>query len=184
MFFFYFFIYLSIYLFIYFHVTFKCLENPRNTSKFRQKYFNIDFLRYHLWQRTFSWSRRSFESPIKDCRKISLLILSKFKQINELLFPLKLSESHIGGNRSKLIHLNTLNVRNKIRGRSLRKNVPFWSYSGPHFLAFGLNTERYGISLRIQSKCGKIQARKILNTDTFHAVLLSYQKFSNDDIIT
>ena len=141
-----------IYLFIYFHVTFKCLENPRSTSKFRQKYFNIDFLRYHLWQRTFSWSRRSFESPVKDCRKISLLILSKFKQINELLFPLKLSESHIGGNRSKLIHLNTLNVRNKIRGRSLRKNVPFWSYSGPHFLAFGLNTERYGISLCIQSE--------------------------------
>ena len=33
-------------------------------------------------------------------------------------------------------------------------------FSGPYFLAFGLNTERYGVSLRIQSECGKIRARK------------------------
>ena len=33
-------------------------------------------------------------------------------------------------------------------------------FSGTYFPAFGLNTERYGVSLRIQSKCGKIQTRK------------------------
>ena len=33
-------------------------------------------------------------------------------------------------------------------------------FSGPYFLAFGLNTERYEVSLRIQSKCGKIRTRK------------------------
>ena len=33
-------------------------------------------------------------------------------------------------------------------------------FSGPYFPAFGLNTERYSISLRIQSKCGKIRTRK------------------------
>ena len=33
--------------------------------------------------------------------------------------------------------------------------------------------ERYSVSLRIQSEFGKIQARKTLNTDTFHAVLLT-----------
>ena len=33
-------------------------------------------------------------------------------------------------------------------------------FSGPYFPAFGLNTERYEISLRIQSECGKIQTRK------------------------
>ena len=33
-------------------------------------------------------------------------------------------------------------------------------FSGPHFPAFGLNTERYGVSLRIQSECRKIQPRK------------------------
>ena len=39
------------------------------------------------------------------------------------------------------------------------KSVPIWSFSGPHFPAFGLNTERYLVSLRIQSECGKIQTR-------------------------
>ena len=33
-------------------------------------------------------------------------------------------------------------------------------FSGLYFPAFGLNTERYGVSLRIQSECGKIQTRK------------------------
>ena len=44
-------------------------------------------------------------------------------------------------------------------------------FFGPHFLAFGLNTERYGISLCIQSECGKSQTRKTPNADTFHAVI-------------
>ena len=33
-------------------------------------------------------------------------------------------------------------------------------FSDPYFLAFGLNTESYFVSLSIQSKCGKIQTRK------------------------
>ena len=33
-------------------------------------------------------------------------------------------------------------------------------FSGPYFPTFGLNTERYEVSLRIQSKCGKIQTRR------------------------
>ena len=36
------------------------------------------------------------------------------------------------------------------------KSVRIQSYSGPYFSTFELNTERYGASLRIQSKCGKI----------------------------
>ena len=44
------------------------------------------------------------------------------------------------------------------------------SYSGPYFLAFGLNMEKYSVSFRIQSECGKIQTRITPNTDTFHAV--------------
>ena len=35
------------------------------------------------------------------------------------------------------------------------KSVRIQSYSGPYFSAFGLNTKRYRVSLRIQSKCGK-----------------------------
>ena len=40
------------------------------------------------------------------------------------------------------------------------KIVQMRSFSGPYFPAFGLNTERYGASLRIQSQCGKIWTRK------------------------
>ena len=36
------------------------------------------------------------------------------------------------------------------------KSVRIRGYSGPHFPAFGLNVERYGVSLRIQSDCGKM----------------------------
>ena len=50
------------------------------------------------------------------------------------------------------------------------KSVRIRSYSGPYFPAFELNTERYGVSLRIQSECEKIRTRITPNTDTFHAV--------------
>ena len=53
------------------------------------------------------------------------------------------------------------------------ESVRIRSYSGPHFPAFGLNTERYGVSLRIQSECGKIRTRITPNMDTFYAVILS-----------
>ena len=49
------------------------------------------------------------------------------------------------------------------------------SYSGPHFPAFGLNTERYFVFLHIQSKCGKIQTRITPNTDTFDVVISDYE---------
>ena len=50
------------------------------------------------------------------------------------------------------------------------KNVRIRSNSGPYFPAFGLNTERYSVSLRIQSECGKIRTRITPNRDTFYAV--------------
>ena len=50
------------------------------------------------------------------------------------------------------------------------KSVRIRSYSGPHFPAFELNTERYGVSLRIQSECGKIRTRITPNTDSFNVV--------------
>ena len=56
------------------------------------------------------------------------------------------------------------------------KSVSIRSYSGPHFPAFGLNTERYRVSLRIQSECGKMQTRITPNTDTFHAVSTIYTR--------
>ena len=50
------------------------------------------------------------------------------------------------------------------------KSVCIRSYSGPYFPAYGPNTERYGVSLRIHSECGKIWTRITPNTDTFYAV--------------
>ena len=47
------------------------------------------------------------------------------------------------------------------------KSVRIRSYSDPYFPAFGLNTERSGVSLLIQYKCRKIRTRITPNTDTF-----------------
>ena len=47
------------------------------------------------------------------------------------------------------------------------KNVRIQNFSGLHFPTFVLKTERYGVSLRIQSKCRKIRTRETPNTDTF-----------------
>ena len=49
------------------------------------------------------------------------------------------------------------------------KRVRIWSYSGPYFPAFGVNMERYGVSLRIHSKCRKIRTRITPNKNTFYA---------------
>ena len=51
------------------------------------------------------------------------------------------------------------------------KSVRIRSFSGQYFSAFMLNTGRYSVSLRIESECEKIQARKTPNMDTFHAVI-------------
>ena len=40
------------------------------------------------------------------------------------------------------------------------KIVQIRSFSGPYFPTFGLNRERYEVSLCIQSECGKIRTRK------------------------
>ena len=53
------------------------------------------------------------------------------------------------------------------------KSVRIRRLSDPYFPAFGLNMERYSVSLRIQFECGKIRTRKTPNMDTFHAVSLA-----------
>ena len=46
---------------------------------------------------------------------------------------------------------------------SLRKKCPyselFWTAFFPRFKAIGLNTDRYSVSVRIQSKCGEMQEK-------------------------
>ena len=52
------------------------------------------------------------------------------------------------------------------------KRVHIRSFSGPLFPAFGLNTERYEVSLCIQSESGKTRTRETPNMDTSHAVII------------
>ena len=66
-----------------------------------------------------------------------------------------------------------LKVLNTIAKSHYVKSVLIRSFFGPFFPTFGLNTERYGVSLRIPSKCGKIRTRKTPNTDTFHVVSIT-----------
>ena len=58
----------------------------------------------------------------------------------------------------------------KARIKHCVKSARIRSFSGLHFLAFGLNTKRYSVYLRIQSNCGKKWTRKTPNTNTFHAM--------------
>ena len=50
------------------------------------------------------------------------------------------------------------------------KSVRILSYSGPDFPAFGLNTDRYFVSLHIPPECGKMRQRITPNMDNFQAV--------------
>ena len=52
------------------------------------------------------------------------------------------------------------------------KSVRIRSFSGPYFPAFGLDTDRYSVSLHNQSDSGKIRTRKTPNIDTFYAMRL------------
>ena len=51
------------------------------------------------------------------------------------------------------------------------KKAHIRSFSGPYFPAFQLDTEKYIVSFRIQSECGKMRIRKIPSTSTFQAVV-------------
>ena len=57
--------------------------------------------------------------------------------------------------RITAVHKRLYRLPNKISVKHCVKGVRIRSYSGPHFPVFGLNTDRYGVSLSIQSKCGK-----------------------------
>ena len=54
------------------------------------------------------------------------------------------------------------------------KSVSIQSYSGPYFPTFRMNTERYSISVHIQSECRKTWTRITLNMDTFYEVTMLY----------
>ena len=65
---------------------------------------------------------------------------------------------------------------------TLCEKCPYSQYSGPYLPAFGLNTERYSVSLRIQSECGKMWTRITRNTDTLYALSDSYYSSCRNDL--
>ena len=74
------------------------------------------------------------------------------------------------------LFLNWYAITGSLRITSLQtlhyvKSVCNRIYSGPYFPIFGLNTEKYGVPLRIQSKCGKIRTRITPNMNNFCAML-------------
>ena len=69
------------------------------------------------------------------------------------------------------IATETFNKAKYSRGVHYVKSARIRSFSGPYFSAFGLNTDRYVVSLCIQSEYGKIWTRKTPNRDFFHAVI-------------
>ena len=109
--------------------------------------------RHYYWD---FWNQKYFWFMILT----STLFLQNFKCLEQLLKS-RNHQTHVKLSRnSKVV---------------MRKKCPysklFWSAFFPHFPVFGLNTERYEVSLRIQSKCGKMETRITPNTDPFCAVI-------------
>ena len=71
---------------------------------------------------------------------------------------------------NKLIYIISAFKKVRGSGETLREKCPYLELFWPYFLAFGLNTERYEVSLCIHSRYGKILARITPNTDTFYTV--------------
>ena len=67
----------------------------------------------------------------------------------------------------------------KKKTKKKKQSVCIGSFSGPYFRAFGLNTERYRVSLRIQSKCEKIKTRKL----QIQTLFTQRKCFSSRDIV-
>ena len=61
-------------------------------------------------------------------------------------------------------------IWSKVSNRHCVKIACIRIFSAPYFPAFELNTERYSVSLRIQSKWGKMRNKKTPNTDNFYSV--------------
>ena len=63
----------------------------------------------------------------------------------------------------------------EIKCYTLRKKCPNTVFFfNRHFAVFELNTEIYGVNLRIQFKYGRIRTRKTPYLDIFHTLIIIY----------
>ena len=120
-----------------------------NKNVFISRFHNYIFINWSwLWKGTLGNGCRS---TIAECQ-LSTTTLAKGGKLQCIKFKVAIF-------KFQNFFLHECGKRVRIRG-----------YSGPYFPTFGLNTERYGVSLRTQCECGKIRTRITPNTDTFHAV--------------
>ena len=86
-------------------------------------------------------------------KAVSFFNILEFMQtfLNHLLIIKSVSNAWIFNDGSIIMILKTLTAW---------KVSKYGVFSSPYFPEFGLNTERHGVSLRIQSECGKIRTRK------------------------
>ena len=109
---------------------------------------------------------------------------SKFEShTRDMLFPWAFNVLLINSSRC-FINLIFHFFKKVLYRNNCVKSVRIRSCSRPHFPAFGPNTERYRVSLRIQSKCGKMRTRITPNTDTFCAVQVKFcrQRFIENSV--
>ena len=71
-----------------------------------------------------------------------------------------------------VFYLSDTKSKDFLQTENCVKSIHIPSFSGPHFPAFGLNTEIYSVNFRIHSQCGKMRTRKTPNTDTFYETKL------------
>ena len=62
----------------------------------------------------------------------------------------------------------------------LYENCPYLEFFQTFFREFRLNTEKYSVSLCIQSKCEKTRTNETPSTETFHAALASKKCISTN----
>ena len=97
--------------------------------------------RHYYWD---FWNQKYFWFMILT----STLFLQNFKCLEQLLKS-RNHQTHVKLSRNSKVVMHKKCPYSKL----------FWSTFFPHIPAFGLNTERYEVSLRIQSECGNIRTR-------------------------
>ena len=79
------------------------------------------------------------------------------------------SRSSFRGVFQRYISKYLIGIIRKIYFLILSKKCPYLELFWSVFSCIGLNTERYGVSLRIQHECRKMRTRITPDTNTFHA---------------
>ena len=103
---------------------------------------------------------------------LASLLKQLFKWLQQRFWEITLSIKHAQGVVWRSGCFTFQCYSSKFVPQWLRESVRIRSYSGPYFPAFGLNTERCSVSIRIQSECGKGRTKITPNTDTSYAMLL------------